>query len=247
MKWYNVKSSKELERELYMAVISARRECERKIESAKFKLKKQLRNKLSKMSDIDIITPHPKSFFHNKHSIIEKLAGIKVTSKNIIASYIWNEDIYGFERTSAEIRTVPEERKGGIIAFSTDVNAIKLSENSIVNWVKQKLESIKNRMLYRDKITHIFQDISKKNDEALGFTIGNFLNGRYVDQSGNVFDEHSLCLNITNIDWDDFYEIARKILVDFKQESVLIKDDTLNEVSFMYGDMNDMEEMLKKD
>ena len=39
----------------------------------------------------------------------------------------------------AIIDRISKPNMGGMIILSTDVNAVKLSENKLVNWVKQKL------------------------------------------------------------------------------------------------------------
>lgn len=59
---------------------------------------------------------------------------------------------YGKSRTimSEGIQYEPESNeKGGIIVFSTDVNAVELSPNRIANWVKQKFATFKNRRIPR--------------------------------------------------------------------------------------------------
>ena len=84
---------------------------------------------------------------------------------------------YGKSRTimSEGIQYEPESNeKGGIIVFSTDVNAVELSPNRIANWVKQKFATFKNRR----NSTKMVDRIANKNN-LIGWTIGHYLDGRY--------------------------------------------------------------------
>ena len=86
-----------------------------------------------------------------------------------------NRPIFATNIDSAIDWEVDDDLKGGIIVFSEEVNAVKLSENKLINWVKQKFSTVKNKLYgssYIDKI-------SQKHD-LVGWTIGNFLKGRYT-------------------------------------------------------------------
>ena len=48
-----------------------------------------------------------------------------------------------------------ENERGGIIVFSTDVNAIALHNNKVLNFLKQELETITNRLNATKKIDKI--------------------------------------------------------------------------------------------
>lgn len=88
-----------------------------------------------------------------------------------------------------------QHEKGGIIVFSTDVNAVELDGNKIKNWVKQKTATIKNCTQYKgmvDKVAH--------KNEPVGWTIGKYLNGRYRAKNGKTFSENSLSLEIIGVD-----------------------------------------------
>ena len=55
------------------------------------------------------------------------------------------------------------DKKGGIIVFSTDINAEKQSDYKIVNWIKQKMMAINNRLTATKKI-----DKSTAGNELVG-------------------------------------------------------------------------------
>lgn len=134
------------------------------------------------------------------------------------------------KKIAREFETVDPNKKGGIIAFSTDVNSVQLSENKVMNWVKQKLTTLKNRLMKNKMLTNII----KKHEENIGFTIGNFVHGNYKDREGNVYNEKSLTIEIINVDQELLYDIAEEICKEFKQESVLVKDYVTGNFGFLY-------------
>lgn len=113
-------------------------------------------------------------------------------------------------------------KKGGIIIFSTDVNALKISKNRIENFIHQKLLSLKNRILKNKKVS----DILKKHKEVqdVGFTIGNFVKGGYKANDGKIYNERSSSVEVIGVDSDILQSIAEDVCLEFSQESVLVKD-----------------------
>lgn len=123
----------------------------------------------------------------------------------------------------------PEENeKGGIIVFSTDVNAVEFSPNKIKNWLKQKIATISNRFQSTKKIDKIADK-----HQLIGWTIGHYLDGRYKAKNGKMFGENSLSVEIIGVDFDKLLHIAEDICKDFKQESVLLQDFSSGRVLFV--------------
>lgn len=122
-----------------------------------------------------------------------------------------------------------ENEKGGIIVFSTDVNAEKQSENKIVNWLKQKMLTISNRFNATKKI----DKIAAEND-LVGWTIGHYFNGRYTSpKNGKQYGENSLSVEIIGVSFDQLVKIGMEICQSFRQESVLVKDFSSGRVLFV--------------
>ena len=118
-----------------------------------------------------------------------------------------------------------KEHSGGIIVFSTDVNALDVSKISFVNNVKQKLLSWKNRL---NKNKYI--DGLAKKYNLFGWTIGNYFTGRYTGKNGKTYSEKSSSVEIIGVSKNILVEIATDLCSMFKQESVLLKcyaDDSL--------------------
>jgi len=118
-------------------------------------------------------------------------------------------------------------KKGGIITFSTVVNALELDKNKLINFIKQKVVTINNKLKANKKVDDIAQ-----NYDLAGWTVGHYLNGRYTAANGAVFDEKSLSVEIIGIDSNTLLQIAEDLCAAFTQESVLVKDYNTNKIFF---------------
>jgi hypothetical protein len=147
---------------------------------------------------------------------------IKVNPNKIIESNVISEGIE-FEPAETE--------QGGIIIFSTEVNAIELAKNKFINWIKQKVESLKNKFQSYKKI----DELAKKYD-LVGWTVGKFLSGRYTGRDGKIYDENSLSVEVVGIDTETLISLAEDICREFDQESVLVKDYNNKKILFVNGD-----------
>ena len=121
-----------------------------------------------------------------------------------------------------------ENEKGGIIVFSTDVNAEKQSDNKFVNWIKQKMKTLGNRLRATKKVDRI----AAKN-ELVGWTVGHYLSGRYTAKNGKQYGENSISVEIIGIDIDTLIKVAMELCDEFSQESVLVKDFSSGRILFV--------------
>lgn len=126
---------------------------------------------------------------------------------------------------------VPDDERGGIIVFSEEVNAVKLSENKLINWIKQKAQTLSNRF---SGMTFI-DDIAQSHN-LVGWTVGNFLKGRYTGRDGNVYSENSLSVEIVGVPDSVLIQIAEELCRKFVQETVLVKEYSTNKLLFVNGD-----------
>lgn len=172
--------------------------------------------------------------------LVFNVEGIEVSERGVYSASRWLS--HDLSRKASEVlyTTIQEgieyefEQKGGIITFSTDVNAKELDSNKLINWVKQKMTTIKNRLTRYRKI----DNISQKHDLA-AWTVGKFLSGRYTAKNGKVFDENSLSVEIIGIDSTELIKIAEELCVMFLQESVLVKDFSNNKIFLVNADISD--------
>lgn len=119
--------------------------------------------------------------------------------------------------------------RGGVIVFSTDVNAVNRGSGllgKLKSWADNKLETIKNRYSKDSKLSKLIQKFNSTHNDDLhigAFSIGNLFNGRYVS-GGNVYDEKSASIEILGVPSEVLLLLGTEIANDFKQETVLIKD-----------------------
>lgn len=118
-----------------------------------------------------------------------------------------------------------ENYRGGVIVFSTDVNAVSLDKNKVANKLKQVFVTL-NQRLNVGKITHnIINKFNKYGDEYIGaYSVGNAFKGRYVGDNGELYNENSTTVEINGLSSDGLLRLAEMIARVFHQETVLVKD-----------------------
>lgn len=172
--------------------------------------------------------------------LVFNVESIKVSERGVYSASRWLSHDLSKKASKILYTTVQEgieyefEQKGGIITFSTDVNAKDLNDNQLINWIKQKTTTIKNKLTKYKKI----DNISQKHSLA-AWTVGKFLSGRYTAKNGKVFDENSLSVEIIGIDSTELIKIAEELCIAFLQESVLVKDFSNNKIFLVNADISD--------
>lgn len=121
--------------------------------------------------------------------------------------------------------------RGGIIVFSTDVNAVELDKNKIINKIKQVITTFKNR-LKKDTIIHnVMNKFNDKGGEYIGaYSVGNFFKGKYVGDNGEMYNERPLAVEINGLSSESLLKVAEMIAQEFMQETVLVKDLNKNKI-----------------
>lgn len=115
--------------------------------------------------------------------------------------------------------------KGGIVIFSTDVNAIFGRNPPLKDKIKAMYLSIKAR-LQKDKRLN---KVMFSHEEVYGVSVGKYFKGRYVSDKG-TFDENSTSIEIIGISFDLLCTIAAEIAREFRQETVLVKDNEAHRI-----------------
>ena len=124
----------------------------------------------------------------------------------------------GLEKENVNKTFGHENKKGGIIVFSTDMNAIQQSENKIIDWVINKYRTLNTRTF---KTSILDKIVNKNKNNAI--TVGNYLQGQYKAQNGNMFTKDSVSVEIRGVHDNMLYSLGENLCKDFHQECVLIK------------------------
>lgn len=109
-------------------------------------------------------------------------------------------------------REINEQEKGGIICFSTDVNAKQLNDISFFKAIHQFLTT--------------------KSQGLIGWNIGGFMHGKY-SREGKVWNEESIAAEIIGITSEKLLEYAKDLCSEFNQESVIINDYNSHKILFI--------------
>ena len=159
------------------------------------------------------------------------------------------KDVYGFirngkleivsyneykKRTAQKIQ--PFEHLGGIITFSADIthktkNDQRVPIKSIVDKILAWIQTHANRLFVSKKVDKAVKDAI---EHEVGFSLGNFFVGKYVDNQGNVFNEKSISLDIKGIDSEELEKLAGEVCEEFNQNSVLVEDRNKNS-AYLYN------------
>lgn len=135
--------------------------------------------------------------------------------------------------------------RGGIIVFSTDVNAVFSNNNNLFTKLKdtltKKFKTYKNRFFVDKKIDKSVKHFNQVGsltdlegniiDDYIGaFSIGNFFKGRYIGDDGKVYNEKSISIEINGISSIGLYKFGEIIASEFEKETVLVKDFNNNKI-----------------
>lgn len=154
-------------------------------------------------------------------------------------AFEYDESVHGEQYGLAKYR-------GGLIIFSTDINAVKLSKNAIVNKIKQFIATLNQRLTAGKKVHKTIFKYNQSNEEYIGaYSLGNFFKGNYIDDSGNRYSEKSLCLEVNGISSKTLLKLAEMLCEEFKQETVLVKDLNKNKIYVADAVPGDIEELDK--
>ena len=128
-----------------------------------------------------------------------------------------------------------KDYRGGIIVFSTDVNAVVLNKNGFINKLKQFLATFLQRWNKDKKIHRVINkfnnEVYKETNDWIGaYSLGNFFKGKYVGDNGEMFDDRSLSIEINGLSSKGLLRLAEYICQDFLQETVLVKDLNTNKI-----------------
>lgn len=137
-----------------------------------------------------------------------------------------SKDQYGFSKY-----------RGGMIVFSTDVNAVvdNAEKSKIKAFLKKLYYTTMNHISKYSMINNLIQQWNKEfadiDDFYLGaLTIGKNYQGRYVGDNNKIYNEKSTSIELGGVPSEMLILFAVELCKMFKQESVLVKDFNTNRI-----------------
>ncbi len=139
-----------------------------------------------------------------------------------------------------------KDKRGGVITLSTDVNAVYKDDSEVFNrikdWLDSKVKTLSNQIYKNSKIKKVVDKVP----EVTGFTVGNFMNGRYIDENGRTWNEKSFSVEIIGIDKNVLNLISTELSKMFNQESVLVKSYETGDIYFVEQDEQRHNESIQR-
>lgn len=199
---------------------------------------------LTKLINEGFNTKEPKKKVEKHKPVVQKKRQGAYCAENYVQNMICVEkkNIIASSNLTERIRSeIGEGYKGGIIVFSTEVNANEASTNKVLNFIKKKLSTIKNTMTYKSKVSNVLKNYDAVNPEVkiIGWTLGTFVHGMYTADDGSVFNEKSLSLELVGIPQKDLFKVAELICREFNQQSVLVKSYDTGRIVFINAEPMD--------
>lgn len=157
--------------------------------------------------------------------------GVAFTRGGFIHECQCNKNAFHMTEAISDNQYGLKNYRGGIIVFSTDVNAVRLDINNFRNKIKQLLATFNQRINKLGILHKVLNKFNKYNEEYIGaYSVGNFFHGRYIGDNGEVYDERSLTLEVNGLSSKALLYLGEMIARVFKQECVLIKDLNNNKI-----------------
>jgi len=128
---------------------------------------------------------------------------------------------------------------GGIIVLSADVT--NMDEHRIKRFIKTHYQ----RFFRKEKVDKVILDVAGK--DTTGWSIGQFFDGRYNDPNSDmVFNERSFSVEIIGQSFSFIEDVAGKLMYEFEQMAVLVKDYSTNKF-YIFENDDIIEEELEKE
>lgn len=115
---------------------------------------------------------------------------------------------------------------GGIIVFQSGAKKI-----GIMNWYSEKLDTFRFKWYKKSKGDKAFVKHNGHNEEYKGgLSVGQFFGGSYTSAYGTIFNDKSMSVEFGGLSSNGLRDVAKLIVEEFNQETVLLKDLNKNKI-----------------
>lgn len=125
---------------------------------------------------------------------------------------------------------LPAGLRGGIIVLATEVNAANQGpelRSHLWAWCMTTDRTIRIRLATNRRLSHFLDGLGVQ-----GVSVGHYFRGYFRSDSGRVFSAQSLAVEVFFADSTTLEQLATDLAVEFRQETVLVKDHNTGEVYF---------------
>ena len=181
--------------------------------------------------DVKYFSPDGRKNIPNGHSI--QRGGFINECKENLNNFVLSEAVRYSKYGSRKYR-------GGVIIFSTELNAVGLDKNAIKNKVDTIIFHFQQRFFSGKKNSDIFNKaikyFRKMSEGTIGaYSIGNTFKGKYIGDNYEEYNERSISIEVNGLSNKALLYLGEMIARAFYQETVLIKDLNKNKIYFTNG------------
>ena len=157
---------------------------------------------------------HPSGIAMPNGSHIQR-GGYLAECRRNAESFTLDESVHGEQYKFLDYR-------GGVIVLPMDVNAVELSQNALMDKVKQVVVTYGNR-LRKGRV--ICKPLNGEGTEHIvAYGVGKSFTGKFVGDKEEVYDEKSLSVEMNGLSGRSLLRFAEMLADVFRQETVLVKD-----------------------
>lgn len=112
--------------------------------------------------------------------------------------------------------------RGGVIVLPAAINAEEMSQNTVLDKVKQVVMTYGNR-LRKGRVVREPLD-GEGTEHIVAYSVGRSFTGKFVGDNGEVYGEKSLSVEVNGLSGRSLLRLAEMLADAFVQETVLVKD-----------------------
>ena len=157
---------------------------------------------------------HPSGLAMPNGSLIQR-GGYLAECRRNAESFTLDDGVHGEQYGLLDYR-------GGVIVLPTDVDAVEMSQNTVLDKVNQIVSAYGNR-LRKGRI--IRKSLNGEGTEHIvAYSVGRSFTGKFVGDKEEVYDEKSLSVEVNGFSGRSLLKFAEMLADVFRQETVLVKD-----------------------
>lgn len=130
-------------------------------------------------------------------------------------SFTLDESVHGEQYKFLDYR-------GGVIVLPTDVDVVEMSQNTVLDKVKQVVMTYGNR-LRKGRVVREPLD-GEGTEHIVAYSVGESFTGKFVGDNGEMYDGKSLSVEVNGFSGRSLLRLAEMLADVFMQETVLVKD-----------------------
>lgn len=157
---------------------------------------------------------HPSGHTMPNGSYIQR-GGYLAECRRNVESFTLDESVHGEQYKFLDYR-------GGVIVLPTDVDVVEMSQNTVLDKVKQVVMTYGNK-LREGRVVREPLD-GEGTEHIVAYSVGRSFTGKYVGDNGEMYDEKSLSVEVNGFSGRSLLRLAEMLADAFDRKPMLVKD-----------------------